>query len=278
MTDFSHKYPLPSRDNVTNKGDAGRVLVIGGDVGMCGAAAFSALSSYRMGCGLVDVYTHGENRIPMQVLVPEAVLSFWQNDEDLSRLNTLISRADAVLIGVGFGTGEIQGKILEHVILTCRVPLVIDADGLNLLAKNKQLLSKLRANTVLTPHLLELSRLTSETVSEIKKDVSASIKRAFSDKGVAVVAKSDKTHVLLNSGELEIISEGDSSLSTGGTGDVLAGMISSLLAQGADVDTAVSSAVYIHGKAGRYAGEMLGTRSVIARDVIDAIPHVLKQY
>ena len=137
---------------------------------------------------------------------------------------------------------------MKKVINCCNKPVVIDADGLNILAKSQTLISHLNDKVVLTPHLAELSRLTGESIDKIKNNI------------------------------FKISASGDSSLSTGGTGDVLAGMIGSFLAQGMALDRAVVSAVYLHGKAGKKAGERLGQHGVIARDVIAEIPSVLKEY
>lgn len=264
---------LPSREGITNKGDAGKVLIIGGDVGMCGAVAFACESAYRMGCGLVRAIVHPENRIPLQTLIPEAVLGFW-NDEGL--LETSLEWADAVVVGVGFGVGEVQKKLLKRVLTECRKPIVIDADGLNILSKSRALLSRLTESCVLTPHLVELSRLTGLSVDEIKKDTLGVIKKSFPT--VSVAAKSDVTVMRISNGEEYISASGNSSLSTGGTGDVLSGMLGSLLAQGMPIDSALPTAVYLHGKAGVKAGERLGERSVIARDVIYAICEILKEF
>ncbi len=262
---------IPSRDGITNKGDAGRVLIIGGNVGMCGAVAFAAESAYRTGCGLVRACVHSDNRIPMQILVPEAVLSFWDDGIDES-----LEWADAVVIGVGFGVGETQKKLLKKVINCCNKPVVIDADGLNILAKSQMLISHLNDKVVLTPHLAELSRLTGESIDNIKNNIFKILCDKFPR--VTVAAKSDVTCIRCLNGEEYASASGDSSLSTGGTGDVLAGMIGSFLAQGMALDRAVVSAVYLHGKAGKKAGERLGQHGVIARDVIAEIPSVLKEY
>lgn len=262
---------LPARDGVTNKGDAGRVLVIGGNIGMCGAVAFASESAYRAGCGLVRACVHPENRIPMQILVPEAVLSFWDDGIDES-----LEWADAVVIGVGFGVGEVQKKLLKRVIDTCRKPTVIDADALNILSKSQTLTSHLTDNAVLTPHLAELSRLTGESIENIKKDTFGILRDKFPR--VTVAAKSNVTCIRCFNGEEYVSASGNSALSTGGTGDVLAGMMGSFLAQGMSLDNAVASAVYLHGKAGKSAGERLGERGVIARDVVLEIPNVLKEY
>ena len=265
------KITIPTRDGITNKGDAGRVLIVGGNVGMCGAVAFATESAYRSGCGLVRACVHPDNRIPMQILVPEAVLTFWDDCIDES-----IEWADAVVIGVGFGIGETQKKILKKVINICDKPVIIDADGLNMLAKSPPLMSHLSDKTVLTPHLAELSRLSGVGIDNIKENTFNVLRKNMPD--VTVVAKSDVTCIRSVNGLEFVSSSGDSSLSTGGTGDILAGMIGSFIAQGLSIDDAVISAVYLHGKAGKLAGERLGQHGVIARDVIAAIPHVLKEY
>ena len=269
---------LPDRSGVTNKGDAGRVLIIGGGVGMCGAAAFAAEAAYRTGCGLVKVYTHCENRIPMQTLVPEAVLSFWEDSFDTPILDASLKWADSVLIGVGFGCGEKQVKILKKVLTSSAKPIVIDADALNIISAYPSLMSCVPEGSVLTPHLAELSRLTGYSIEDIKANTLRILREQFLDKRINVAAKSASTFILTSFGDECMSSTGDSSLSTGGTGDILAGMIASLIAQKMSPDIALITAVQLHGMAGRIAGEKLGVRSVIARDVISALPDVLKEY
>lgn len=269
---------LPSRDNVTNKGDAGRVLVIGGDVGMCGAAFFAAEAAYRMGCGLVKVYTHPENRIPLQTLLPEAVLSFWESGVDTPALDASLKWADAVVIGVGFGMGEWQKRILKKVISNASCPIVFDADALNIISQHKSLLSHLPSDSVITPHVLELARLTGESVEDIKKDGFGILKKHFEGLDITVALKDSVVSILTNNNEEYISASGDSSLSTGGTGDILAGMIASLIAQKMPSCVSAVTSAYLHGKAGTLAGNRLGVRSVIARDVLSALSDTIKEY
>ena len=274
ITKFDVK--LPARERITNKGDAGRVLIVGGNTGMCGAAAFAATSAYRTGCGLVRAHVHPENRIPMQTLVPECVISLWEDDE-YSYIDECLEWADAVLIGVGFGKGEYQKRVLKRIIANCKVPLVLDADALNIISEHPFLLSKLPENTVLTPHMAELSRLTGVSVEDIKKDVFACLSSHFKNTRASVVAKDSVTSVYVSETQRFTCSVGDSSLSTAGTGDVLAGIVVSLLAQKMSVHDALLSAVYIHGAAGKSAGERLSQYSVMARDVIEEIPKIIKE-
>ncbi len=268
---------LPLRDFITNKGDAGRVLIVGGNIGMCGAAAFAASSAYRTGCGLVRAHVHPENRIPMQVLVPECVISLWEEDE-FRYIDECLEWADAVLVGVGFGKGEYQKRVLKRIISKCKVPLVLDADALNIISQHPFLLRKLPENTVLTPHMAELSRLTGVSVEDIKKDVFACLETYFKNTCASVIAKDSVTSVYLSDNSKYTCSVGDSSLSTAGTGDVLAGVLVSLFAQKMSLCDAIVSAVYIHGAAGKSAGERLSSYSVMARDVIDQIPQIIKEF
>ena len=269
---------LPSRENITNKSDAGRVLIVGADLGMCGAACFSAKAAYRSGCGLVRAHIHFENRIPMQTLVPEAVLSFWEDGVDMPNLEQGLEWAHSVLVGIGFGKGETQKRILKKIVRESKKPLVIDADGLNILSENKALLKHLPRGTVLTPHPAELSRLTGESVEDITKDPVSILEKHFNNMGITVVAKNVRTVIFHLDNTVSECSLGNSSLSTGGTGDILAGMAASFMAQGLTSDASADAAVYFHALAGRSAGEALGQRSVMAGDVVDAIHKVLKDY
>ena len=277
MTEITKEmFSLPSRENVTNKGDAGRVLIVGADVGMCGAAAFAAESAYRSGCGLVKAYIHPENRIPLQTLVPEAVLSFWE-EKDFENLSVSLEWADAVLVGVGFGQGEKQKQILKFILKNCKKPLVLDADALNIISKSQALFSKIPSGSVLTPHILELSRLTGASIERIKEDTIGVLLKAF-DTNFNVCAKDSVTRIITTDKNEYQCSQGDSSLSTGGTGDVLAGMITSFAAQGMSPSKALIAGVYLHALSGKSAGQRLGVRSVIARDVIAEIPNIIKNF
>lgn len=254
---------LPDRSKVTNKGDAGRVLVIGGDSGMAGAVAFSAEGAYRSGAGLVEVCSHEDNRIVLQILIPEAIYSKW-NDFSLEK-------ADAVVIGVGMGKSVTASRMLEMVLTKSKVPVVADADALNIMAENPDLLKLLTPKAVVTPHVGELSRLTGLDILYVRDNlekVATDFAKSFNTN---IVAKSDVSYVALYTGEVYKNTTGNSSLSTGGSGDILTGIIAALVAGGLPLEDAICSAVYLHGKAGERAGEELGERSVMARDIIKRV-------
>ncbi len=264
---------LPDRSRVTNKGDCGRLLVAGGGVGMAGAPSFSAEAAYRSGTGLVEVLTHRDNRIPLQILIPEAVVSFW-DEFDTRRLGSY----SAAVIGVGMGKGSEARGLLCRLLSSLKCPTVVDADALNIISDTPELLETLGAHTVLTPHVMEFSRLTGNSVDQIKKDP-LGLAKAFCQKYKTNLVLKDKiSFTVLFDGTAIANTTGDSTLSKGGSGDVLAGLIGSLLAQGMPMERAVPGAVYIHGRAGESAGERLGQRGALARDVIGEIPKVIKEY
>lgn len=264
---------LPDRALVTNKGDCGKLLVVGGDVGMAGAPVFSAEAAYRSGTGLVEILTHPENRIPIQTLIPEAIVSFW----DCWKYNRLNSYS-AVTVGVGMGKSDMARRLLDRILTSTAIPTVIDADGLNVMSDTPDLLDRLGAHTVITPHLMEFSRLTGLSIPEIKKDkVAAAVE--FSKKyGTNVVLKDHISVIALADGTVYANTTGDSTLSKGGSGDILAGLIGSFLAQGLTMEKAVPFAVYLHGRAGEKAGEKFGQRGALARDVIKELALTIKDF
>ncbi len=260
---------LPDRAHVTNKGDCGRLLVVGGDSGMAGAVAFTAESAYRMGVGLVNVLTHGDNRIPIQILVPEAIASLWGDG------SIKFDSCSAVAIGVGMGKSDMARKLFYRIISCSMAPTVIDADGLNILADTPELFEFIGENTVLTPHIMEFSRLSGKSVAEIKKDSVSSAREFALRYSTNVILKDKVSVIVLADGTTFLNESGNSTLSKGGSGDILTGMIASLLAQGMSISKALPAAAYLHGLCGVRAGEKLTQRSALARDVISTIPEVL---
>ena len=148
MNEFSYSHAdikalLPKREQRSHKGTYGRVLVIGGAPCMAGAPSFSARAAYRTGCGLVEIYTHEQNRATLQTLVPEAVLSVWDESIDFEKLGASINKADVVAIGMGLSTSAKALEILQFTLENADCPLVIDADALNLIANKRELLKSI---------------------------------------------------------------------------------------------------------------------------------------
>lgn len=254
---------LPDRSLVTNKGDAGKVVIIGSDSGMAGASCFSAEASYRCGAGLVEIMSHPENRVVLQTLIPEAIFTDWNCMS--------VSKADAIVLGVGMGKSDFAVRLVEKVLTEQKCFTVIDADALNIMAENKELLNLLSPKTAVTPHIKEMSRLTDLDEKYITENPII-VAQDFSKKyNTNVVLKNKVTYIALSDGEVYCNTEGSSALSKGGSGDILTGVIASLVAQGVKVNEAIPYGVYIHSLAGRLAGEKLGERRVLARDIINEL-------
>lgn len=265
---------LPARPEDSHKGTFGRVLCICGSFGMAGAAYLSALAAYRTGAGLVEIFTPEENRVIIQTLIPEAIVTTYDADNFDDRVLTAsIDKCDAILVGCGLGTSHTSLEILKCALKYKDVPTVIDADALNLLSEHKFLL-KYAANCIITPHLKEMSRLTDMTVEEIANGT-ASTAREFAGKhALCCVLKSHNT-VVNDKGERAYVNTtGNSGMATGGSGDVLAGVIASLLAQkhlSLSRFDAATLGVYLHADAGDRAAEALGKSAVMARDIANNI-------
>lgn len=263
---------LGSRDPAGNKGTFGRVLVIAGAFGMAGAACFAAEAAYRMGAGLVTVATATQNRQILQMRLPEAVL-LEEGKEEL--LLQAMSRSKAVVIGPGLSQSDRAKELLELVLAHHgKVPVVIDADGLNLLAKMGR--RELGSRVILTPHPGELSRLLSCTAEELTQMglIEASL-RLWERYRAVCVCKDARTVIRTFGGELFLNVTGNDGMATGGSGDVLAGMIGGLLAQGILADEAAVLGAYLHGSAGDEAALAVGHYSMLTEDLLRAIPEAI---
>ena len=270
---------LPKRIENSNKGTYGRVLVIGGSPCMSGAAYFAAKSAYRTGAGLVEILTHEENRVILQTLIPEAILSVYNSKKiDFKAIQTSLDKANVVIIGMGLSQSASSLEILKFILKNCKSPLLIDADGLNLIAAHRELLidlSSYNSSVIITPHVAEMSRLTGIEISEIASNIPLCAQK-FSDKNnVICVLKDHNTAVAQPySDKIYINKSGNNGMSTGGSGDVLDGIIGALVAQGLEPYDAAALGVYIHGLAGDIASKKLSEYSVMASDIIDALPQV----
>ena len=265
------------RPQDSNKGTFGRVLVVAGSVNMCGAAYLSALAAYRSGAGLVEVFTPWENRIPLQTRLPEAVLTCYDaEDPDTAELAQALARADAVVAGPGLSTADASKKLVRYILQHCAVPLVLDADALNILAQDRGMLSLLHAGIIITPHLKEMSRLTGKTVAEIKGDPAGNAARFAAEHRAVVVQKDAATVTADPDGAVCINTSGCSAMATGGSGDVLAGMIGARAAvsRGKLFENA-AGCVFLHGRAGEEAARQKGEAAVMAQDIADHIGVVL---
>lgn len=264
---------LKPRARHSHKGDFGRALLVAGSKGMAGASVLAARAAMRSGAGLLTVHVPESNNIIVQTSVPEAMTSIDSNDSCFSDLID-VSRYDAVAVGPGIGQNKESERALLHLIENCRVPMVIDADALNILARNSEYLYRLPAGSVLTPHPGEFARLFGDCANSYEKLQKAQSYAVAS--GVTVVLKGAYTVIIAPDGNLYFNSTGNPGMATGGSGDVLTGIVLSLLVQGHAAADAARYGVYIHGLAGDCAVKEKGEISLVAGDIVDCLPQAWK--
>lgn len=266
---------LPDRPEDSNKGTYGRLLVIAGSKGMAGAAYLNAHAAYMTGAGLVRIYTSSDNREILQTLLPEAIITTYE-EYNKEELLSLLTWADSVCIGSGLGMSRLSEKILKTVIEYVKVPCLIDADGLNLLAENKNYLNQMAERRfVITPHMKEMSRLTGTPVEELKADRIQILKDFISRYRITCVLKDSRTLIASEEKGIRMNLTGNSAMAKAGSGDVLAGVISGWMVQGKETEDAAELGTYIHGLSGDLAKFEKGVYSVMARDLIEYISKAL---
>ena len=272
---------MPRRIQDSNKGTYGRLLCVCGSVGMAGAAYLCAKAALRTGAGLVEIFTPEQNRAIVQTLLPEAIVTpYCAEQPDLLLLEKAIKRADAVVCGCGLGTSSAALSILSRLLRVRKTPCVLDADALNLISKNRILLRS-ASGCIITPHPLEMSRLTGLDVSAIEGDRQSVCRDLAQEHSLVCVLKGHRTAV--SDGEsVYINTSGNSGMATAGSGDVLSGIIGGIIAQSRGSEPqgllhVAALGTYIHGLCGECASERLSEYSVIASDLIDSLPQVLKQ-
>jgi len=271
---YDIKRILPVRPMDGHKGTFGKPLIISGSRGMTGAAYLSALAAYRTGSGLVRMIVPDNCLETLSAMLPEAVISGLSQQSDRERsyiLDKLISEADAVLIGPGLSRTNETMLLMESVAEICDKPLVLDADALNLVSENRALLEKLRCEAIITPHPAEMSRLTGLSTAGVQDDRIGIAKKFADEFGLTVVLKGAGTVIASNDGRTAINPTGNHGMATAGSGDVLAGVIVSLLGQGLPPYEAAVAGVYIHGLAGDLAAADIGAAGVMATDIANNI-------
>lgn len=293
---------LPVRPADGNKGTFGKVLLAAGNKNMAGAAVLAARGCYRAGTGMVKVLTKECNRMILQVAVPEALLATrmpWEDAEDnvLSTQSTAgecckeerqrnVSKCyawpDVLAIGPGLGTDEWGYELLYSFLTESKQPIIIDADGLNLLSRHSELLNLISEKgaagrtIILTPHVGELARLCHTSIENIKENP-LEIAMELARKLHCVIVSKDARTLICQSGKPVCLNTtGNSGMAVAGSGDVLAGIIAGLLAQGMSGFDAASIGVYLHGLAGDAAAARLGNRAMTSWDLIQGIADVTR--
>lgn len=275
LSEDEEKALMPRRIPNSNKGTYGKVFAFVGSRGMTGAAVLSLKSAYRAGAGLVYAFAEKHCASVIQNSLYEAVVNTVPDtdgyiDSDAALTDT--SRASSVLIGCGLGCNGITHDFLSNILKSISSPLVLDADALNIIASDNTI--ALPPGSVITPHIGEMSRLTGISIDEIKKHPVETAADFARQHNVITVLKDFRTVVASPDGDITINTAGTPAMSKGGSGDCLAGIIASLLAQGMDNYNAASLGCYINGKAGEIAEKRLSAYGVLASDIADSIPYV----
>ncbi len=269
---------LPKRFAHSHKGTYGKLLLIAGSVNMAGAAVLAARAAYCCGCGLVKVLTPLENRVILQTAVPEAIIETYDKDSRETDLSKAICWADAIVTGPGLGEGYAAEELVETVLKETEKPVLLDADALNIMARKKNLLRMLGENKIVTPHVGEMARLTGKTILQIETEIPDTARELAERYHTVCVLKDFRTVSALPDGEIYLNTTGNSGMATAGSGDVLSGMIGSLLAQGASPDTAALLGVFLHGMAGDIKAGQCGERGLTAADLADGLKQAWKEF
>lgn len=252
-----------------HKGNFGRGLLVAGSQGMAGASILSARGALRSGIGLLTVHLPRCNNAIVQASVPEATTSVDASVDCFSQAPD-VEKYSAVAVGPGLGTSTTTADALLQLIKKCHVPMVLDADALNIISRNPGWMSLLPSGSVITPHPGEFRRIAGESAScweAIEKARSMAVRY-----NVCIVLKGAYTAVVSPQGNVHFNSSGNAGMATGGSGDVLTGIVLSLLAQGYTSTDAARLAVYVHGYAGDCAGGKLGQTALVAGDIINYLP------
>lgn len=262
---------IKPRDPKAYKGTFGHALLYAGSHGMAGAAVLSARACLRSGVGLLTVCSPSSNNDILQISVPEAMVIA---SDDLYA-NTDLSRYNAVGAGPGLGQGESQTAILEKLLKNASYPMVLDADALNIIARSRYLLEYVPTGSIFTPHPGELKRLIGPADSW--DDMIQKAKALASDNGITVIVKGAPTVTISPTGTEYTNTTGNPGMATGGSGDVLTGIILALLAQGYDQEQAAVIAVYIHGLAGDIAAQKFSMTAMTSADIANCLPQAWLQ-
>ncbi len=262
---------IKPRHDFDHKGTFGHALLVAGGVGKAGAAIMASLACMRAGVGLLTVHVPVEISNIMQVAVPEAMLEL-DGDNIFNTKTMNVEKYSSVGIGPGIGVGSSAVAKVDSLI-NCGKPMVMDADALNILATDSTKLASI-ANCVLTPHPKEFERLFGKMSSTLEKlKIMSDFSRSHNS---VVVLKGGVTAISLTDGRVVMYNGRNPGIATGGSGDVLTGVIASLLAQGYGVNEAAMIGVWLHGEAGKLATSRLGVMSTLATDIIDSLPEVCR--
>lgn len=268
---------IPKRNPRSNKGTYGKLLVIGGSKEMTGAVVLTCKAAYKMGVGLVNLAAIEEVINVSQCNIIENINTILPSEygkvcfESFEAIKDIVKNVDAVAVGMGLGIGKQVTKFIGELLYNITVPVVIDADGLNAVANDINILKSVKAPVIITPHPGEMSRLTDISIEDILNNTIEIAKEFSAEYNVITLLKDCKTIITNPQKEIYINTTGNASMAKAGSGDVLTGIIGSLLAQGTNPFMSATLGAYIHGRAGERASHELGMYGVMASNLCDFI-------
>ncbi len=278
---------LPGRRLGGHKGTFGHTLCVAGSVGKSGAAVLGALGAARVGSGLVTVAAPADVQDVIAAHRPEIMTERYaagtgpegfDPGDVMERIARLLGNKSALMMGPGIPTHDAMAMVLRDLLGEVAVPTVLDADALNLLARNPIALKNASAPVVITPHPGEMARLLGSTVPEVQADRIEAARRAAAELDVLVALKGARTVIATPQGEAFVNPTGNPGMGSGGVGDVLTGMVAGLLAQGLEPLAALQLAVCAHGEAGDRAADRVGQHALLAGDLLDALGPMLAEW
>lgn len=275
MNADSVKEIMVARKSDAHKGDFGRALLICGSRLMPGAAIISARAALKCGVGLATVASDERVIAACAAAVPEAV--YFDTNSEQRELIAAVSKADAILIGCGLGQTERAFTLLDTVLRYGNCPLIIDADGINMVSRGIQL-NRYAGEICMTPHAGEMGRLLGVSAATVQSDRQSAVLECVRRYGVTAVLKGEGTLTAFCDGSTVINTTGNPGMAKPGSGDMLSGMMVSFLAQGIPFKKAIPAAVYLHGMAGDITARMFTQRAMQVSDMIDSLPRVFKNF
>lgn len=285
MSKIIERPSIPLRDENSHKGTYGTALLICGSYGMAGAAVLAANAALRSGVGIAklmvpsSIYTIAAGNASEAVFIPTGFKSAKKFGPFAARsAEKALEKVTAVLIGCGMGQGFFSARLVKFIVCNAQCPIIIDADGINMLSRSIDILMQAKAPVILTPHPAEMSRLCKKSIAEIEQNREKTASEFAKRYKVYLVLKGHETVVSSPDGEIFVNKTGNAGMATGGSGDTLAGIMAARIAAGGDVLTAVCDSVYIHGLAGDKAAERLSQTSLLPRDIIEELPCVFKSF
>jgi NAD(P)H-hydrate epimerase len=270
LSDLTITSLLKVRNRFAHKGNYGHALLIGGSEGKMGAVLLAVSAMLRSGVGLATAYVPGCGKKILPVSSPEAMTEFDSNEQLISQLPKNPEKYSAIGIGPGLGTDPATAIVVEKIINESEAPLIIDADALNILSKNKKLLSELPKGSILTPHPKEWERLCGTSANDFERH--RLVVEKAGEWNCVIILKGHHTLVAGPDGKSRYNTTGNPGMAKGGSGDVLTGLLTGLIASGYSAHDASLIGVYLHGLAGDQAASKLSEEAMKAGDLIDFLP------